>query len=154
MKIKQKIKSHVVSSYHLSSLLDPRVSNSQYTCMSASFFQIGVIGGINPSISGVLGIRMHDWAHPQTNASFRHEPGHHFLPISLLGPSISRIDAAVESYLGGLGCVLRTQAMGIDLGGQVLRSNRQCSLCFDRIVRGHYLSYHFCVSRLFSNWDR
>lgn len=44
--------------------------------------------------------------------------------------------------------------MRIDLGGRGLRSNRPCGLWFDRIVRWHYLSYHVCVSRIFSNWDR
>lgn len=118
---------------------------------SASFFQIGAIRETNPSISGMLGIRMHDWVHPQTNASFRHE--HHFLHVSLSDPSNSRIDAAVESCLGGLGCVLRTWAMRTDLGGWGLRSKRPCGLWFDRIVHWHYSSFYVCVSRLFSNLD-
>lgn len=43
--------------------------NSKYTCISASFLRTTVIGRMKLSISGMLGVQMHDWVHGQTNTS-------------------------------------------------------------------------------------
>lgn len=107
---KQKINtSHVVCSYHLYQFR-PDTSNSKYTCISASFLRTTVIGRMKLSISGMLGVQMHDWVHGQTNTSLNTNTFSH--------PSSSRIvDMLVESTLGGLGCSLRTWTMKIDLDG-------------------------------------
>ena len=66
---KQKINtSHVVCSYHLYQFC-PDTFNSKYTCISASFLRTTVIGRMKLSISGMLGVQMHDWVHGQTNTS-------------------------------------------------------------------------------------